>query len=395
MCRPKNAIDKKHIEQLTNLTNQTFGKPLTHSFESELLSKEIKRQTGTYLSPQTLRRFFGFLKTEFSPSIKTLNALAVYNGFPNWHAFTEQSSSNYQPLTLDQEASLYLDFYKIEMKAEADMNYHNASRNIALRILFNPTLLSKLSSALAKNPVSQTYFFERFPFIDGLCTDYKRSIQLYLQKKDDTAQIFGNSLLFLSAFLGNRHKELRAYLDRINKVTLHKSMHPFIVARLFGSNILYQQLVGENVSSWIEMANKWNQYFLQKSVGFWHYPYFQHMICDYLNLVGLFRESYQIARTISFSNNKYEIEKGYPEAIEVINQIAKHSGSKEGEYADWLESTKVFESIHPLFKKYYRMQTLSICSCIATNKKKKDKITAELKDLILQTGFAFFKKYLD
>src|SRR6266542_2098408 len=168
MSRPKNAIDQKHIKQLIKLTHQTFGKPLNHSFESEVLSKDVKRVTGIYLSPQTIRRFFGFLETEFSPSVKTLNALAVYNGFINWHSFIEQSSSNYQPLTLDQEDNLYLDFYKIEMEEEGDMNYHNASRNISFRILSNPQLLSKLSPALAKNPASQVYFFEHFPFIDGL-----------------------------------------------------------------------------------------------------------------------------------------------------------------------------------------------------------------------------------
>lgn len=392
MSRPKNAIDQKHIKKLIELTHQTFGKPLTHSFESELLSKEIKRQASIYLSPQTLRRFFGFLKTEFSPSIKTLNALAVYNGFSSWHTFTEQSSPNYQPLSLDQEADLYLDFYKIEMQAEADMNYHNASRNIALRILFNPTLLVKVSPALAKNPVSQVYFFEHFPFIDGLCTDYKRSIQLYLQKKEDAAEIFGNSLLFLSAFLGNRPNELKTYIDRINQVALQKAMHPFTIARFIGSNILFQQINSEEISSWIEMANKWNQYFLQKNVGFWRYPYFQHMICDYLNIAGLFKESYQIKRTINFIDKNYEIEKGYAEALEVIRKISHHPLSKEG-YISWFESTKVFESIHPIFKKYYRLQALGVYNSIVTDKRKNQKILKELKDLIDQTGFIFFEKF--
>lgn len=392
MSRPKNAVDKKQIKQLINFTSQTFGKPLTHSFESEILSERIKESTGKEVSPQTLRRFFGFLKTEFRPSIKTLNALAEYSGFSSWHAFTEQSSSNYHPLTLDQEANLYLDFYKIEMQAEGDMNYHNASRNIAFRILFNPALLSKLSPSLAKNPVSQVYFFERFPYIDGLCTDYKRSIQLYLQKKEGESQIFGNSLLFLSAFLCKKHKELKTYLDRINKVALQKAMHPFTIARYIGSNILYQQLINGDASPWIETANKWNQYFLQKgNIGFWRYPYFQHMICDYLNLTGLFKESHQIALTINLFGKNYEMEKGYPEALEVIRQIAHHTSSTEA-YKDWFETTKAFESIHPLFKKYYRLQALYIYHSIIRNIRRKQKAESEIKDLICKTGFFVFSK---
>lgn len=391
MSRPKNAIDQKHIKQLINLTHQTFGKPLTHSFESESLSKDIKRVTGIYLSPQTLRRFFGFLKTEFSPSIKTLNALSLYNGFPNWHLFKEQSSSDYQPLTLDQEANLYLDFYRIEMEAEGDMNYHNAARNIALRIFFNPTLLTKLSPALAKNSVSQIYFFEHFPFIDGLCTDYKRSIQLYLQKKDDDAQIFGNSLLFLSAFLGKRHKELKIYLDRINKVALQKSMHPFTIARFIGTNILYQQFVNSDISYWIETAKKWNHYFLQKgNNGFWRYPYFQHMICDYLNLSRLFKESHQIARTINLFGKNFEIEKGYTEALEVIYQISRHSLHPD-DYREWFDTTKVFDTINPLFKKFYELQALCAYRSLLLRTKQKQKVTETISDIIKQTGFISFK----
>jgi hypothetical protein len=390
MPRPKNTTEQKHIKQLINLSHQTFGKPLTYSFESELLSKDIKRATGIYLSPQTLRRFFGFLKTEFSPSVKTLNALSLYNGFPNWHFFKERSTSDYQPLTLDQEANFYLDFYGIEIEAEGDMNYHNAARNIALRILSNPQLLSKLSPALAKNPVSQIYFFEHFPFIDGLCTDYKRSIQLYLQKKDDAAQIFGNSLLFLSAFLGGRHQELKIYLDRINKLALQKTMHPFTIARFIGNNILYQQSINNDVSYWIETADKWNHYFLQKSnIGFWRYPYFQHMICDYLNLAGLYKESYQIARTINLFGKNYEIEKGYPEALEVIYQISKHLLFPDN-YMKWFDTTKVFDTINPLFNKFYRLQAVCIYRSLLIHTNKKQRISETINEIIKQTGFVNF-----
>src|SRR5690606_37307030 len=102
------------------------------------------------------------------------------------------------------------------------------------------------------------YFFERFPYIDGLCTDYKRSIQLYLQKKQKEAQIFGNSLLFLSAFLSGRNEELKLFLERLNKFNLDRNLHPFTIARYIGSNILYEQRRNENTDHWIEEVNKWN-----------------------------------------------------------------------------------------------------------------------------------------
>src|SRR5262245_16332394 len=121
MARPKYSADPLHIKSLRKSVSQSFGRQLTHSLQCEALSKDIKKVTGTYVSAQTLRRFFGFLKTEFSPAIKTLEALSNYSGFPNWHSFTEQfSSASFQPLSLDQEAALYLNFYQIDVRKEAD-----------------------------------------------------------------------------------------------------------------------------------------------------------------------------------------------------------------------------------------------------------------------------------
>ena len=191
MPKKRNYVKRQLLEDLKNFTNNTFTEPVNYSFQCEDLSKDIKKVTGFYVSAQTLRRLYGFIKTEFYPSVKTLNVLAQYNGFPNWHSFTEQLvKMNSDSLTLDQEAKLYLSFYQIDRKEERDMNYHNATKNIALRIVSNPELLSKLASSLASNPVSQIYFFERFPYTDGLGSPvYKRSIGLYLQKKTTEAQV--------------------------------------------------------------------------------------------------------------------------------------------------------------------------------------------------------------
>lgn len=393
MARTRNTVDVNKIEELRKLTYQSFGKPLTHSFETESLSSDIRKLTGVYLSPQTLRRFFRFVDSPFAPSMKTLEALAQYNGFSSWHSFINSGSQNFQPLSLDQEANLYLSFYQIEMQTEGDMNYHNATRNIALRILFNPQLLSKLSASLAKNAVAQVYFFEHFPFIDGLCSEYKRSIRLYLQKKDPSAQVFGNSLLFLSAFLAKRTRELPIKIERINRVTLEQSMHPFTVARYIGSNILYHTITCGDAEMWIEKAREWNQFFLQKgTVGFWRYPYFQHMICDYLNMAGLFEDSRDILRSSRRFGDFFAIENGYPEALDVISHVGRRCRSKEA-FMKWFDA-KSFQSVHPLFRNYHRLQALCAYLPLARNDKKKQRLLAEKQMLVRQTGFLFFEDYL-
>jgi len=397
MPKKKNYLKKQLLEELKNFTNNTFTEPVKHSFQCEELSKHIKKVTGSYISAQTLRRLYGFIKSDFYPSVKTINILAVYNGFPNWHSFIEQiTNKNFQPLTLDQEASLYLSFYEIDIKEERDMNYHNASKNIALRILSNPQLLSKLSSSLASNPVSQIYFFERFPYTDGLASPvYKRAIQLYLQKKTNEAQIFGYSMLFLSAFLSNNEREMDSIYKKLMEFKLNENIHPFAVARYLGSNVLYNHRKNKSMAELLEQINHWNQFFLPKEkVAIWQYPYFQHLMACYLNVAGLFDESYKIIRSIRMEDKEYEIESGYKEILQVITSIARHSLTSF-DYKNWFtnESEKYFETISPLFKNFYQLQALCVYRSLLEGKKR-EKVNEKIKRLVNQTGFVYFINFL-
>lgn len=396
MARKRTELNKQHKKRLIDLLQHSFGKPVTHSFECEQLSREIEKGTGETVSPNTLRRLFGFIDTEFSPSIRTLNVLAAYAGFVNWHQFVQRTDKEiYEPMTLDHEANLYLDFYQIETKAEADMNFHNAARNIAFRILFNPALLHKLAPFLAKHPVAQIFFFERFPFIDAVSTDYKRSIQLYLQKKTDEAQVFGHSLLFLGAFLSGDQKEQKFHLEKLNQYALNDQLHPFIIARYIGSNILYAVQLQQPFQQWIQEAIKWNNYFsLRASRGIWYYPFYQHLMSDYLNLAGLFEYSHQIVRTIKQYPKPYEIERGYEEGLEAVYEVAIHKTSPE-RFKKWMETTKVFNTMNPLFRKYLELQALAAYYPMLRRGRKKEKTEERIRSLIAQTGFRFFLQALE
>jgi len=398
MPNKKNYLKRQLLDELKNFTNNTFTEPIKYSFQCEELSKHIKKMTGSYISAQTLRRLYGFIKSDFYPSIKTVNVLSLYNGFPNWHSFTEQhTNKNFQALTLDQEASLYLSFYEIDIKEERDMNYHNAAKNIALRILFNPQLLSKLSSSLAGNPVSQIYFFERFPYTDGLGSPiYKRSIQQYLQKNTTEAQIYGNSLLFLSAFLCDKPKELNRTFDQLVQFKIDENIHPFAIARYLGSKLLYYQSKNKSLKELMDQINEWNNFFLLKEkISIWQYPYFQHLVACYLNLAGLFDESYRIIRSIRMEDEQYQIESGYKEILQVISSMAHHSVAPF-DYKNWFteESEKYFQNISPLFKNFYQLQALCLYRSL-TKGKKREKVNGQIGKLVNQTGFVYFTNFLE
>ena len=398
MARIKNSLNEVHKRLLAEEVSKKFGTVITHSLQCEKLCEEIIHTTKKNIGSNTIRRFLGILKGEFSTSITTLNILTEYCGYDHWASFTEQADKlKYEPLSIQTEAAFYLNFYKIEMREEGDMNYHNACRNIALRILFNNALLDKLASSLSKNPISQIYFYERFPFIDGLGSDYKKYLKFYLQHKStEESKIFGNALLFLSAFLCENSKELNTYYSNLQEIQINETMHPFTIARYVGSNILYCYKKNIDNTEWIEQSLKWNRFFLlKKNISFWHFPYYQYMICDYLNLAGEFEDSLTIINSIrQFKNEKYEIEEGYEQGLEIISNISKHK--KIGvDFRRQIESTNALNLCNPLFKKFHELQVLCIEHKLLQKGKKKEKKRESITNLINETGFVFFNNYLE
>lgn len=59
----------------------------TQDFEA--VSIKVLEVTGINLSVTTLKRLWGKIKYESSPTVTTLNALAKFNGFENWRAFQQ------------------------------------------------------------------------------------------------------------------------------------------------------------------------------------------------------------------------------------------------------------------------------------------------------------------
>jgi len=77
----------------------------------------------------------------------------------------------------------------------------------------------------------------------------------------------------------------------------------------------------------------------------------------------------------------------------VISAIARHSVSSF-DYESWFinKSEKYFESINPLFKKYYQLQAICIYRSL-TKGKKREKADERISKVITQTGFVYFTTF--
>ena len=308
------------------------------------------------------------------------------------------SPTTFQPLSSTDEAELYLSFYSIDLKDEEDINYHNACRNIAERILTNPTLFAHLASPLAQHPTSQVFFYERFPYIDGLGGDYARGLRLYLQhKKDPQAQLFVHSLLLLGGLLTQNHSVANEHYEVLQHAELHNAYHPFVIARVMGSRILYKHCVSKQpIETELRDIYEWNSYFSSPSkIQFWVFPYYQFLICDYLNLAGLQEHSAAILNDIP--KRKYQpwqAEVNYMEAFVIIQALANCRKAPEA-FLDWEQHYKGWPMLRVLFHHFYRLQVLATCLSLNKRATRQSRLLQkEFEDLVQATGFTFFKTKL-
>ncbi|MBN2596540.1 hypothetical protein [Labilibaculum sp.] len=75
------------IERLKSEVLKKFGSQLMYTKACRTLADEIYDETEYRISTTTIRRIFGFLKTNTTPAKFTLNTLAIYIGYESWEAF--------------------------------------------------------------------------------------------------------------------------------------------------------------------------------------------------------------------------------------------------------------------------------------------------------------------
>ncbi len=82
-------------QQLCQAIEQATGLKMSTSKDFEVLSEHIFEKTHQTVSPNTLKRLWGYLPDATTPRISTLNILTTFLGYQSWDDFC-QSSENTQ-----------------------------------------------------------------------------------------------------------------------------------------------------------------------------------------------------------------------------------------------------------------------------------------------------------
>lgn len=374
-----------------------FGRNLVFASDCNELSHHIYKSIRVQISAQTLRRLFGFIEDGTEPSDSTISYLLQYCGFNTMNELLKHTE-NLGNTKLDEDnVRLIKEFYNIELSAGTDFNYQNACGNIAKQLLQDPNLLNSLAGFLSSNQVAQIFFFERHPYIDGLCNGYSQLLKLYAQeKKTLEAQLFAVSLLHLGSILAINKNEASIYIKLINQISIGNSIHPFVQARKIMANLTHAWLLGneEEIAIWTEIA--FTEERKQKRGMFKeaYFPFFQFIVADAFNFIGKYDET---LRMIQIAEQDYirlpdsPIESGYYECLSLIKAIALFNTGRKNECKSLLSEVNNEELIFSS-KKYFTLQLLNLEHQMAKPQSaaKRQKIVTHINTLVKETGFKVF-----
>lgn len=398
----RKEILTNHLECLLRETENVFHRKIATSANCNQLTREIRVKTSQNISSQTLRRLFGLVKTDTSPSLFTLDALSQYCGYQDYSQFcAEMEIVDVRLVQIKSFSKWVLDFYKAPLpNLWPSPDYYMACRNVAQRILVDGSLFKSLPSQLAALPSGQILFFECFPYIDGLGSGYQKHLKVYLQNKasDWQSQIFANCLLFFGSFLTKNDSQIKKYYAIVNSITcpLPGQLHNIPTARYLGTQILYNQYIGNNdeVLLWTKKGlNDYAEYYKKEELAFCNYFL---ILSEHLFLSGLYSECIELLNYAEdpkwnqyFISNLFDL--GYYEVVQVILAI---SNLKIGNIIKGKQILKNVNASSFVFTKcklytlYLLQQQLSLCGNKAT--KKRAKIVNQIDRLVRDTGFIYF-----
>ena len=270
------------IKDLKTSTQKKAGFKIDNYNTSRRLSDIICIETGITLSYNTLRRFFGVVKS-VKPSNHTLDTLAMFNGYSNYTDFTRNFHLNNRWEEEFKLASLMQDSEK-ELLLYVEENLHK-NRNFVLKLaqivrelmlVKNYTLLLQLFSlekmtfdhfnfddvayfanctgTLLKTLDSESQELQKlllndnflnliitiyvdYSHLDSYYGKWLNSIEKNTQRKD--LKQFCRGVLNLKMYLNNQSQ------DHFFKLTPDSSFHPILKGRIISQELFYKS---KNVS---------------------------------------------------------------------------------------------------------------------------------------------------
>ncbi len=226
-----------------------FGRRIVSSGDCIQLSEEIYGITKSRLNANTLRRFFGLVRTIYAPSASTLKILCTYCGFSSIEDVQHYKEALHSETDSPEQKSLlnYLVnlFRETPVENERNETFKSVVKQTIVFLLQHPDLVDKFQSMIAKTKNGQDYYFEGFSQIDNLNSYYGNGLRYFLKEKTEPqAQILGHSLLVFRYWLTEDEPNMEHHFQELSNFEHLPSFSSNASGRYFASLLYYAEAKG-------------------------------------------------------------------------------------------------------------------------------------------------------
>jgi hypothetical protein len=371
------------ITALKKELEKNFGRKITSYRDCLQLVDDIYNKTESTVNVNTLRRFFGLVRTAYNPSPATLSIFSKYCGFNSIDDLENISVSASSETSINKEEVFHylLSLFRNMPVLETPNVVTEAMLQQTVMFLErNPSLIDRFQREIAVTPAGQYYYFERYVNMDRLNDYYGDGLKYYARAKNSVeARIFANSLLVFRYWLTDDTSKQEKYMNEIEAVYNGFDYAPNIMGRLFASKLYDAHARNESSEKVLNDALKYYGTIAGKK-GVASSPHFELLICEALALTNQRTEALEwLNRGKYFLPDKDLI----PESYSVWENILKHSSSSSSN-RNFLLAYKKNQKKNRLASTVFNKNYLQAIRLALNNEKKRN---SELNTLVELTGY--------
>jgi hypothetical protein len=240
----------------------SFGRKIKSSRDCIQLVDDIYQKTGYTINSNTLRRFFGLVKTDYTASPSTVTILSKYCGFGSIDEIANISTAKTTDTSINKEEVLH---YLLSLFKNLDTERgHNTvvESMVQQTISFlerNPSLIDRFQRDVAKLPGGRHYYYELSVNMDRLNDYYSEGLRYYLRSDNsDESKVFVHSLLVFRYWLTENHDLLEKHMMELSSIPVSHSYPSHILGRLIAARIYAANVRNEPTDKILADATKYH-----------------------------------------------------------------------------------------------------------------------------------------
>jgi hypothetical protein len=372
------------LQALKKELENSFGRRILSSRDCLQMVDDIYQKTGYTINANTLRRFFGLVRTAYTASPSTLMILSKYCGFNSIDELENISASVKTDTTINGEEILH---YLISLFKNLPVreNCHPVMDPLVLQTVNflerNPFLIDRFQREIANTAAGQYYYFERSVNMDRLNSYYGDGLRYYLRAKNtNEALVFAHSLQVFRYWLTNAAGLIEKSMSILGSVPININYPSHILARYVAAKLYFANFNGDIPDKILAEATKYYTALSSRSEPLEHE--FDLIVGEALILTNHPAEGNEYIRRGKSKLATSRISNAENPFIFWERIITSKKGNSLKAITSSLKAHRHnFPLTSPLCKRYFTLLNLS-----ADSKSKKNNVT----DLLLETGFNRF-----